>query len=172
MRSGAGGHAGLGTPGTGYHAAAFLGASMAGFGAHPAVLHLLMPFALLAAEVAYLGTGLANRVDGGAAPGHVADGKTANGSAIDVEADATGEFPGIRLHQAGSGTVITGIRTGVARVDAGLEMFVGHGLLPWERFKERFDAGRRPQRRARMFPGSGYAGPGQNGTEEVPFSWL
>lgn len=112
------------------HPSAFISAALASLGALPAMLHLAVPGAFLRAHVAYFGANLANRAGQLAAAGHVACGQAADRRAIDVKLNAARHRLDIFFAQARRGTVVAGLSTGIAGVDAGSELLVRHaGLL-------------------------------------------
>lgn len=113
------------------HAAALFGATAAGLGAFPAMLHGGVLLALLRAGLAHVGAGLTDRSGELAAAGHVARGKPADGRAIHVELDAARKHLDVLLPQAGGSAMVAGDRATVAGIDAGLEL-----LLMWHRSSE------------------------------------
>jgi hypothetical protein len=108
------------------HSAALLGAATAGFRAPAAVLHRSVAGAFFGAAFAYL---CAQAAHGGrvlAVAGHVRGRQPADLRAVDVERNAARKVLRVLFLQAGRRAVIAFIRTGVARLDAGLKPFVSH----------------------------------------------
>lgn len=110
----------------GTHAAAFLGAAPACLGAFMAVLYVLVPFALFAAGVAYLGAEATNVPGQLAAASHVLGSEAADRGAIEVELYAASQVLHLRFAKTGSGAMVASLGAGVAGLDAGAELFVSH----------------------------------------------
>jgi hypothetical protein len=108
------------------HAAALFGAAAARLRTAPTMLHLVAR-AFVCARVADVSADLAYEGGELAAARHVRRREPAELSAIDIKRDAARHFLHVLLLQALGGAVAASFRAVVAGLNAGLELFVGHG---------------------------------------------
>ena len=124
----------------GNHLAAFLSATAAGLGTGLTVrVFVLRTFGC--ADFADLSAEGADFRCMGAAARHITGGKTAQGSAVQIVADAVLHHAHVVFGKAGCGAVVAGISTVVALGHAGaVGVFAHEGLLCGKRLKRVFPA--------------------------------
>lgn len=90
----------------------------------------------IATGLADIGASCADRFGELTAPGHETSGHPANGSTVDIEGDAARHHLDIVFLQAGGGTVVARVCTGIAGINAGSILLMSHGEFSQRRVKE------------------------------------